>query len=319
MVTTCKTYGGGKACDSPFWNFKFAQSIRGSTPCALGTWHSQTLKVCTDGTFAYGPFTHNQFQKCLKRFDEKFCQKLTWPLEDTRTFIDSNLGNVLQGGPSAPQGEIIAPNISNLTQKIFYATHYHTPIVNSLNSGHELLDATGKVLGPKLSTKDWCDAAMEGSVIVKLSDGTMETFNFHSTGSFEQVNCKSYFDHRPSHFVRFFKVNSRFGLGVSGYHLVPFRSVATDPKFVPTGSVLFIPEAKGVRVTLSDGTNWTHDGYFLAADVGGAIRGNHFDVFIGTSPKNPFSFVTSSSHSKKKAYLVTDATIRAKLRAMHLK
>lgn len=72
-------------------------------------------------------------------------------------------------------------------------------------------------------------------------------------------------------------VDVAFGLGVSDYHLFPFRSVAVDRKVVPIGTKLYLPAARGLK--LPDGT--LHDGVFYAHDVGGAIRGQRIDVFIG--------------------------------------
>ena len=76
---------------------------------------------------------------------------------------------------------------------------------------------------------------------------------------------------------RFMVVKHPYGIGSRNNPLVPFRSVATDPKVIPWGTILFIPKAVGA--TLPDGTK--HDGYFHAADTGGAIKGYHLDLFTG--------------------------------------
>ena len=76
---------------------------------------------------------------------------------------------------------------------------------------------------------------------------------------------------------RFKAVSHPYGIGSRNNPLVPFRSVATDPSVVPYGTVLYIPKAVGAR--LPDGTK--HDGYFIAADTGGAINGRHLDLFTG--------------------------------------
>lgn len=44
------------------------------------------------------------------------------------------------------------------------------------------------------------------------------------------------------------------------------RTIAVDPKKIPLGSIVYI---QGY-------------GYFIAEDIGGAIRGNHIDIFVNS-------------------------------------
>jgi 3D (Asp-Asp-Asp) domain-containing protein len=62
-----------------------------------------------------------------------------------------------------------------------------------------------------------------------------------------------------------------------GCRLQPMRTVATDPKVFPRHSVLFIKQTVGLK--MPDGS--THDGYWYASDVGGAIKGSRIDLFTG--------------------------------------
>jgi 3D (Asp-Asp-Asp) domain-containing protein len=62
-----------------------------------------------------------------------------------------------------------------------------------------------------------------------------------------------------------------------GCRLQPMRTVAVDPKVFPRHSLLFIKETVGLK--LPDGS--THDGYWYASDVGGAIKGARIDLFTG--------------------------------------
>jgi 3D (Asp-Asp-Asp) domain-containing protein len=62
-----------------------------------------------------------------------------------------------------------------------------------------------------------------------------------------------------------------------GCRLQPMRTVAVDPKVFPRHSVLFIKETVGLK--MPDGS--THDGYWYASDVGGAIKGARIDLFTG--------------------------------------
>lgn len=67
-----------------------------------------------------------------------------------------------------------------------------------------------------------------------------------------------------------------FGVGVAGYALVPFRSLAVDARYVPLGHTVELAELVGMP--LPDGTR--HDGCFVAVDGGGAIVGHHLDLFL---------------------------------------
>jgi len=107
---------------------------------------------------------------------------------------------------------------------------------------------------------------------------------------------------------------SSFGLGVKGYHLYPYRSVAVDfdmlcqrlggsgncdpdnviardskvsrkNKSALAGSLLYLPRLDGVK--LAGGTE--HDGFMCAVDVGGGIKNDRIDIFVGTDGAgNPY-------------------------------
>lgn len=75
-----------------------------------------------------------------------------------------------------------------------------------------------------------------------------------------------------------------WGAGAAGRSLRPLRSLAVDRSIIPIGTRLYIPEWDGVTLpTVSGIGGFKHDGCFVADDVGGAIKGNHFDFFSGTS------------------------------------
>lgn len=102
------------------------------------------------------------------------------------------------------------------------------------------------------------------------------------------------------------------------YKLIPYRSVAVDPGQIDLGSVLYIPKAKGIL--LPEGS--THDGYFLAHDVGGAIKGNRLDLFVGMEEdvRNTFTRNGLTNMSPIEVYLVPEPEaeeIRSKYRAQY--
>jgi 3D (Asp-Asp-Asp) domain-containing protein len=66
------------------------------------------------------------------------------------------------------------------------------------------------------------------------------------------------------------------GTGVQGRRLDAFRSIAVDPRLIPIGAPVYVPELVGV--TMPDGTR--HDGCLRADDMGGAIKNSKLDFFV---------------------------------------
>jgi len=62
-----------------------------------------------------------------------------------------------------------------------------------------------------------------------------------------------------------------------GCQLQPMRTVAVDPKIFPRHSVIYIKETVGLK--MPDGSS--HDGFWYASDIGGAIKGARIDLFTG--------------------------------------
>jgi 3D (Asp-Asp-Asp) domain-containing protein len=66
------------------------------------------------------------------------------------------------------------------------------------------------------------------------------------------------------------------GVGVQSRPLVPFRSIAVDPKMIPIGAPVYVPELVGIP--MPDGS--VHDGCLRADDMGGAIKNGKLDFFV---------------------------------------
>lgn len=115
------------------------------------------------------------------------------------------------------------------------------------------------------------------------------------------------YDQRVGGESRFRITSSKYGLGITGCNLIPYRTIAVDPHFVKLGSTIYIPQLKGAR--LPDDT--LHDGVFVASDRG-HFRGKHIDVFIGAGPKASRPFVRKGygSRSHVTVYLVDDSNPR---------
>jgi 3D (Asp-Asp-Asp) domain-containing protein len=78
------------------------------------------------------------------------------------------------------------------------------------------------------------------------------------------------------------------GAGVQQRKLVPFRSIAVDPRYIPIGATVYVPELVGVD--LPDGTK--HDGCLRADDMGGAIKQHKLDFFVESY--NNFKFIADN-------------------------
>jgi 3D (Asp-Asp-Asp) domain-containing protein len=233
-------------------------------------------------------------------------------------FVDKSFLEVVSSPFNLPQ-----PDKATISKDLqLWATFYLIPEVIENPNGADLLDMGGNKLGVKLADRDWCNAAVQGTVNVRTVNGKIKTFNFAGTGAAAQVNCRLFFPQlatiEQTNKTRFYLANGKFGEGVDGLKLVPYRSIAVDRTKIPIGTVIFIPAARGVTVILPGGETAIHDGYFFAADVGGAIKDRHIDVFIGTATKNPFPFIKSSKTATFEAFTIANDSTIAQLKSVHL-
>jgi 3D (Asp-Asp-Asp) domain-containing protein len=109
-----------------------------------------------------------------------------------------------------------------------------------------------------------CSLKLEGSGLMR--DGRIVNYTgsckFGYGTCFEQLDITDY----------------PFGRGAGQRPLVPFKSVAVDPRQVRIGEPLYIPEFDGM--VLPDGS--IHDGCVRADDTGGGIKGRKMDFFVVT-------------------------------------
>ncbi len=103
---------------------------------------------------------------------------------------------------------------------------------------------------------------MEGTGV--LSDGRV--INYHGKCKFGYGTCFQTMD-TSTH---------PFGRGAGQRPLVPFKSVAVDPRLIPIGEPVYVPEFDGMN--LPDGT--MHDGCVRADDTGGGIKKKKMDFFV---------------------------------------
>jgi 3D (Asp-Asp-Asp) domain-containing protein len=121
----------------------------------------------------------------------------------------------------------------------------------------------GMVIGAYSEKFHW-HLRMEGSAL--LADGRV--INTHGACRFGHGKCFETLDAEVH----------PYGRGAGQRPLIPFKSVAVDPRLIPIGEPLYIPEFDGMR--LPDGS--VHDGCVRADDTGGGIKKRKMDFFVVT-------------------------------------
>lgn len=220
-----------------------------------------------------------------------------------------------------------APAASDAKHHQLWATHYFVHSAPTVPTGVAFKDKDGNDISDKVSPRDWCLAAIEGTVQTTMN-GEPRTLNYGGLRTQSQVDCAAILKIDPAKkpWIRrtgqsyFNAATGTYGDGVRGYRLIPFRTIAVDNKTVPYGTVIFIPKARGTPITLPSGLVVNHDGYFFAADTGGAIKNSHIDVFCGATEKNCFPvFITSDENTPFLAMEVTDDAVVRSLETTHRK
>jgi 3D (Asp-Asp-Asp) domain-containing protein len=129
-------------------------------------------------------------------------------------------------------------------------------------------------------TRDTANEALlsqDGHVIARVSAAFKQKLDVEGSARLRDgrvVNLDEPIGGRPRYLV---VRNAPFGVGVPGYKLIPYRTVAVDPHRIKLGTVVYLPSLAGI--TLPSGE--THDGFCFAHDVGRGITGNRIDIFVG--------------------------------------
>lgn len=198
-----------------------------------------------------------------------------------------------------------------------WATNYHIPTFHDGSGDVPLRDHEGKILGPKLSLQEWCKSALEGSIRIISKNRPPRTYNYDLSNDLFPNDCTAFYPFNLGK-TKFKLANGAYGDGVKNFILLPYRTIATDPTVIPTGTTLYIPEARGAIIQVSKNETIIHDGYFFAGDMGGAIKLNHIDVFIGTHDESSFfPWITHNSTRPFKAFIVKDPVIIEQLTIIH--
>jgi 3D (Asp-Asp-Asp) domain-containing protein len=110
----------------------------------------------------------------------------------------------------------------------------------------------------------------DGSLLGRFSSAFVKAFKVEAAAQLRDGRMISYLKRANR-----VELVDRF-LGCGGNTLTPLKSIAVDPRIIPLGSIVYIPQAEGVNV---DGQ--ILNGLFYAHDIGSAIKGKHIDVFVG--------------------------------------
>jgi 3D (Asp-Asp-Asp) domain-containing protein len=110
----------------------------------------------------------------------------------------------------------------------------------------------------------------DGSLLGRFSSAFVRAFRTESAARLKDGRCISYLKRRGRA-----QVVDQF-LGYGGHKLEELKSIAVDPRIIPLGSVVYIPQAASVVV---DGK--PQSGIFYAHDIGSAVKGKHIDIFVG--------------------------------------
>lgn len=215
------------------------------------------------------------------------------------------------------------PTVLGATRQLkLWATEYYVHVTPA-GGDFPFLSMEGDTLAYCGSTCDFCTACLEGTVFLTDHTGGHIVLNYAGRAPEAMVNCRECgkYAHTKLNVETWgsirWKMSSGYGEGVKNYALVPYRTIAVDPNVIPYGTVLYIPEARGIKIRVNDTKTVVHDGYFFAGDTGGAIKANHIDVFTGIDTGHPFAFVHSDPEKTFTAFEVKDTEKAQILLTMH--
>lgn len=99
--------------------------------------------------------------------------------------------------------------------------------------------------------------------------------------------------------------------GYSGRCLIPYVSIAADPRYHHMGDYIRMPALKGKSVKMADGRVFKHPGYLRVDDTGSAIKNRgRFDFYTGSlglkNANNAFSDSSDSGMSMENKKVCSD-------------
>jgi len=242
-------------------------------------------------------------------------------------YFSSFLFLFLTGGIALAQNvdNSVVSNDSNRIKKKLWATQYYILSAKSITAGTGVT-ISGSAKDPFQFTIDtcaFCEAAIEGTLSVQDSNNNVVTLNYGGLSTNPYVDCSKCIKNNALNIDKlnrtiWIRAKGKYGDGVKGYKLVPFKSIAVDPSVIPIGSVIYIPSLAGKIIPVSDSDTMIHDGYLYSVDIGGAIKGHHIDIFTGHISYHVLpGIITSNSTLTFEAFLIKDDNIKAILEKLH--
>lgn len=150
---------------------------------------------------------------------------------------------------------------------LLWSTFYFTPYFKGDSSQKYCLrNVNGECLSDKLSLDQWCMIGLQGTGRVKD-----KTFTYAKRTRANRVPCeKSFLKNasfaRKTGEIKFSESSHINGYGNRNNSLTAYKSIACDQSIFKFGQKFYIPKIKKT---------------VTCHDVGGAIKGNHIDTFIG--------------------------------------
>lgn len=111
----------------------------------------------------------------------------------------------------------------------------------------------------------------EGRLVGRFSRRFIRDFKIEAAARLNDGRCISYL--KGANRV----VVSDSFMGYGGYKLSELKSIAVDPRIIPLGARVYIPQAEKVVV---NGKRLS--GILHAHDIGSAVKGKHIDLFVGS-------------------------------------
>ncbi len=142
--------------------------------------------------------------------------------------------------------------------------------------------------------------ARDGRVIARVSAAFKQKLDVEGSARLRDgrvVNLDEPVGGRPRYLV---VRNAPFGIGAPGYKLIPYRTVAVDPRRIKVGTVLYLPALAGLPLPSGE----VHDGFCFAHDANSRATGREIGIFVGFAPDAPGPFGRLAPDDKVRVYQV---------------